>query len=182
MKIRTVLEGIGALMLVIAWFYAKQVERSRDAMLGKVAFLADHLDAQVTISENLIQELRRAKDGKVKTITRFLPPEGKTRVEIPKSGKPRVVVDSSGFTFRPGLSVYYFNGLKAGMSTKVFFWGRYGAVGNIERGGVAVGVSRYVDDLVPFWRPKNLELFISYRVCAFRDESGRIRMGVRVSL
>lgn len=182
MKIRTALECLGVLALVIGWYYVKQVERSRDKMLQKVGFLADHLDAQVTISENLIQELKRTKDGKVKTVTRFLPPEGKVTIETPKEGKPKIVIDRSGFAFRPGVSVSYLNGVRVGVSTKLFFFDRYGLIGNLERSGAYVGVSRYVDDLVPFWRPKNLELFIAYRLCAFRDESGRIRLGVRVTL
>src|SRR6185369_5949290 len=136
MTLRTILEGVGVLALLVTWFYMKQVEKSRDTMLQKVGFLADHLDAQVTISENLMREVRRMKDGRIVTRTRFVPPESRIDVSIPKNGgKPTVSFDNKGFTFRPGISLGYVNGLKVGMSTKVFFWGRYGVVLGVNSRG-----------------------------------------------
>lgn len=181
-RLRNIVDIGFMVALLIGWFYMKRLERSRDDMLTKVNFLADHLDAQVTISENLLREIRRTKDGKIKVVTHFIPPESRIDIAIPKDrGEVKVIADTSGFTFRPGISLGYVNGLKVGASTKVFFWGRYGAVINGNSEGISGGVSRYVDDLVPFWRPENLEIYGGYRIVVFHASGNKADLGIRVS-
>src|SRR3990172_2240362 len=158
-KIRSWLEiGLG-LALLVGYVYVRQVEKSRDTMLLKTIFLANHLDAQVTLTNGLLIELKRLKDGSVKSVTRFVPPEGRIDVRIPtdKSEKPSVVVTKSGLTFRPGVNFCYLGQSVIGADSKIFFFGRYGALIGGNKEGIFIGASRYLDDLVPYWHPRNIE-------------------------
>lgn len=169
-------------LFAIGWVYTNRLERSRNQMLEKINFLATDRDSQLTLTQGLMVELKRKGEGVERKAT-FIPPEGKV-VVYTKKDSPKVYtkVYNKGFTFRPGVGVTYWKQARLGFNSKLFYWGKYGVVMHVDGQAAALGVSRYVEDLIPYWRPKNVEIFVAYKVLTFTEQSGKLSIGVRISL
>ena len=169
-------------LVVIGWFYLTKLEQQRDTFLSDKEFLDLQLKQLVILTSSLQRE-KYLKNGEVRTRTRFLPPEGNTTITVGKDSKVTTKIKTKGLTLRPGIGIAY-QGQKLRLlsSNKVFYWGRLGLLINGNRDGLAVGVSRYVDDLIPFWHPKNVELMLSKKVLSFKESSDKLYLGLRISL
>ena len=169
-------------LVVIGWFYLTKLEQQRDTFLSDKEFLDLQLKQLVILTSSLQRE-KYLKNGEVRTRTRFVPPEGSTTVSVDKDNKVTTKVKNKGLTLRPGLGIAY-QGQKLRLlsSNKVFYWGRMGLLINGNREGLSVGVSRYVDDLIPYWHPRNIELFVARKVLTFRDSSDKVYLGLRITL
>lgn len=175
---------LGLLVFIgIEWLYLQRLERQRDEFLSENLKLDDSLNRIINVTNNLLFEKYR-KNGQIKTKKTFIPPEGKTVFKVDKDNNVTIKVYNKGFTIRPGISIsYQKNETVVGFSSKLFYWGRMGLIVDTSKNGFGVGVSRYIDDLVPYWHPKNVELFISKPLFLFQDKSSnRIYIGLRISL
>jgi len=95
--------------------------------------------------------------------TPYKPPEGSTDISVTQTttgGPPRIVVkvQTKGFTFRLGLGVLYSSKLYPELDVKWAFWDRYSIKTGVTLEFVDAGISRHVDDLIPFLNVQNLEI------------------------
>lgn len=180
------------LTVIAVFFYIKDRIRDRqhEIDMAKIEFMDKNLNRLVDIAGPLLADKSRTKDG-IRVKRAFVPPEGTIRVKVlqePDKGsfKVKTEVKNKGITFRPGLGVAYDGGkLRLIASSKLFYWGRYGGILNVNQSALGVGVSRFIDDLVPYWHPRNVELFIAYGFLSFRpntDNSTKLQIGFRVTL
>lgn len=93
-----------------------------------------------------------------------------------------VVVTASkfGFVAKPGLGVVYSAGWLPEVDLKVFYWNRYSVKVGITKEFGDIGITRHIDDLVPFFRLQNVELQGVYGM-AFSGER-RWGVGARINL
>ena len=171
-------------LVVAAFYYIKDRIRDRqhDIDMGKIEFMEKNLNRLVDISRDSLRDVYK-KDGKVKVRTTFIPREGNVRVIEDKDGKVTVVKKTKGFTFRPGIAVYYADD-KARLdgSVKVMYWNRLSLNVHGNNRGMGLSVSRYVDDLIPYWHPSNLEGFLQYRALKFSSGEATWIIGARITL
>ena len=187
-KIKNYLICLLIVIIGLFWLYTKMLQNHRDKLVAKTELMENRLNRLINITGPLLYDKFKKVDGEVKVKKTYVPPEGKISVKVtePKengSFEVKTEVSNKGFTFRPGVGFYYHGRPRVVSSNKVLYWGRYSGIVNINDKGLFLGVSRYVDDLVPFWNPKNLEMFLSYQVVEFSSREGsKLKLGIRITL
>lgn len=178
--------SIAVLLIVCAYLYVRDLVRDHQHAvdIAKVELQERQALRMVQIMGNLQRDLVRTKAGKIKVVERFIPPEGGSEVIYNKDKTITYNYHRFGLTFRPGIGLTYYEGRLLGLfSGKIAYAGRYGLVINGGSGGVGFGVSRYLDDLIPRWNPKNIEGFLDYQIIEFSSQEGsKLRLGVRITL
>jgi hypothetical protein len=185
-----------AALFIAGWLYNKK-EAELAAAKAEYGTLAANLQNQITIRDNTIKILNRRKDGKVTTVTVYLPSEGGSTVThstVPAQGtvivKPPpgtpidlgngtiVYIQDRGFTARPGFGLD-FDGFKARpyLDMKLVYFKRYSAAVGGTTGGLGVTASRHLDDIL-FFHPQNVEFFVHYRVLRLGNGSAA-SIGIR---
>ena len=83
---------------------------------------------RIVFKDNIIYRNSRQK-GPSKV---FVPPEGKSRIDLKENGKIEVVVQTKGVCFRPGLGIIWQDDrVLASSSLKIAYWSRFGLAGGI---------------------------------------------------
>jgi hypothetical protein len=124
-----------------------------------------------------LAELEKDREKNAAEIARL----NKEREDLEKKAT-KVVVEGKrwGVTARLGLGALYSGKFLPELDCKVLYWGRYSVKLGITTEFGGVGVSRHIDDLVPFLNLQNLEVQGVYG----REFGGgtRYAIGVRVNL
>ena len=172
-RIRLVFEGLLVAAFVIGgWMYNRQQEKLADteAKLEEGGRLAEDLREQVRVSNGRIEMLKRDSEGKVRREVVYLPPEGEYKIQYHiRSSTPVVTIKDKGFCLRPGFGATLTSkGLTPRLDLKWAFWGRYSALGGVNRYGAGVGISRHLDDIL-WGHPQNIEFFLEYKPWLFSD-------------
>jgi hypothetical protein len=115
------------------------------------------MSLQITPSRQIIYKTRTLT-GEVKTVIKYLPPEGSAEVtQDADSGETNLKIEHYGWTFRPLLSGMADNdGLSGGIGARFYFYDRWGAGGllklseNIKDIKPKIFIDRRIDDFVPF--------------------------------
>lgn len=152
-----------AALLFVGWRYNKIQDDLSVAKL-EAGQLEDGLKQQIRIVNGQLEILRKVK-GKVVVERIYLPPEGGVVVKDPEKPGDDVTISvkDRGFTLRPGMGLsWYGRGISPRLDLKLAYFKRYSLLLGGDKGGVDLGVSRHVDDILP-WRPLNLEVFGGYR-------------------
>lgn len=93
----------------------------------------------------------------------------------------QVTVKDNGLTFTPGFRLGYSgDGIKPGLDIKFAYWGRYSALFGGDTDGLDVSASRHLDDIL-YGHPRNVELYVGYKLLRFSDGSDRYTIGLRAN-
>lgn len=125
----------------------------------------DRLNAQIGVSTSAteLEQLKRERDELAK-----------------KTYQVEVKYQRFGFTFRPGLGALYSGEFFPEVDIKVAYGGRYSLKAGLTLSFVDAGISRHVDDLIPWFRFQNLEV---QAVAGMNYAGGwRAAIGVRSNL
>jgi hypothetical protein len=183
-----------AAILIGGYLYNKKTAELAEAKT-QFGALAEDLKSQITIKDGQIQVLNRRKDGKVETQTVYVPGEGTvtvitTTVTVhgPAVKPPGTAIDlgdgtiiyvkDRGFTFKPGFGLDFDAvKLRPYLDAKLIYFKRYSASVGGTPAGVGITVSRHLDDIL-YFRPRNVELFLHYRVLR-RSDATPVSIGIR---
>jgi len=123
--------------------YVTISEKDRDQTQQKISALTDQLKAALAKGDS--------KDAQ------------KIEGQISDANNSTIVtVHDHGFTVAPGFGLDWANnGTKIHADVKWYYWGRWGALLGGSANGVGPGISRHLDDVLP-WHPRNLEYFVNY--------------------
>ncbi len=120
--------------------------------------LEKDLKASISISGRKIIYKTRTIAGEVKTVIKYLPPEGNATInQSADSGEIDLRVKTRGFTFKPALAGLLGPTPQIGVEARLVYWNRYGAglgVGfNNDIGDTSAYamVDRRIDDLLPWF-------------------------------
>ena len=143
-------------------------ERAINSLTAQNTTLEKDLKAQITFApKGKIIYKTRTIQGEVKTVIKYLPPEGNVTISQPTDGgNVEMRVNALGLTFRPALLGLLGKEAQIGLGARLFYWNRYGA-------GLGLGFSREnitplifcdrrIDDLVPFIHNSALGLGLGY--------------------
>jgi len=178
---------ICAILFIYAKIQSKLWQRDKD----KIVYMDGNLNKVVEITNGLLIEKYRDKKGTVRIRRTFVPPESTVKIvtdrkEDGTDGQTTVKYSRLGYCFSMGISSgYYGSGqrrLEVGFSPKVIYFGRYGVIMDVSRYGAGAGISRYIDDLLILWHPRNLELYGSYTIVPFRNDANKVVVGIRITL
>lgn len=160
--------AIAAVFLLLIFFnYLKSNEINRLTALN--TSMDKDLKARITISGPKVIYQTRTLAGEVKTVVKYLPPEGSADISQNVSGDVSVKVKRAGLTFRPALFGLVGREAQPGIGARLAYFGRYGAgagIGlsnNIEDLQPFVFVDRRIDDLVPFTHNTTFGIFGGYQ-------------------
>ena len=122
------------------------------------------MDPAVKAKLNALNEKLAAAKANGETSQEEIDRLNKERDELQRRlMKVNVDVKTWGFTIRPGIGVLYSKELYPEVDIKFFFWKRYSAKVGATTKFFDVGVSRHIDDLMPFRiKFRNLEIQITY--------------------
>lgn len=164
--------GAAAVFILLLFFnYLKDSEIKRLTALN--TSMDKDLKARITISGPKVIYQTRTVTGEVKTVVKYLPPEGSADISQNVSGDVSVKVKRAGFTFRPALFGLVGREAQPGIGARLVYFGRYGAgagIGlsnNIEDLQPFAFVDRRIDDLVPFTHNTTAGIFGGYQHQAF---------------
>ena len=163
-----------ALLLTFTHWRLKVEQRRSGELAGKAATLPPGTKEVVTIYRDRVITKWRDGPTKVEYQDRYLPPEGHVEVitkENQPDQAPEVRITDHGFTFRPGGGMVYSERLLLEADAKFAYWRRYGVLIGITQDFGGLGLSRHVDDFLPF---HNLEL----QGDAGLSWQGRVRLAI----
>lgn len=133
-------------------------ERAINNLTAQNTTLEKDLKASISISGRKIIYKTRTLAGEVKTIIKYLPPEGGATInQSATSGEIDLRVKARGLTFKPALAGLFGPTPQIGVEARLAYWNRYGAglgVGfnnNIGDTSVYVMADRRADDLLPWF-------------------------------
>lgn len=170
---------IGCLM-----FYQTRLETQRDVFLAEKQLRDGQLLRLNELYGPLFIEKYKNTLGQVKVVKHFIPPEGSIITKVDKEKNVTTIIKNKGVCFRPGVGIgFYQKRMHILASSKVLYWGRYGGIINGDETGLSIGMSRYLDDVIPYWHPQNVEVFSAYKLINFtlQDET-KVHVGIRISL
>lgn len=155
------------------WRFNRERGRAQE-LAAKLDGLPPDTKQVVTIYRDRVVTKWRDGPTKIEYRDRYLPPEGKvemvTKVDQPEKS-PEAVINDRGFTMRLGGGIVYSGKPLPLIDLKWAYWRRYSlTLGLTPRFG-GVGVSRHVDDFMPF---NNLEIV----GLAGPDWAGKPRLGI----
>lgn len=149
---------LAALLALMFWRFNRERGRAQE-LAAKIEGLPPDAKQVVTIYRDRV--VTKVRDGptKIEYRDRYLPPEGHvevvTKVDQPDQ-PPEVLIQDRGFTRRLGGGVVYAGEFLPMVDIKWAYWRRYSATVGITPRFGGLGVSRHVDDFMPF---QNLEIF-----------------------
>ena len=111
---------------------------------------------EITPSRQIIYKTRTIK-GEVKTVIKYLPPEGSAEVTQSSDGEnTELHINARGFVFEPALVGLIAREPQIGAGARLVYWDRYGA-------GAGLGLSNEVSKLSPFiYADRRIDDFIPF--------------------
>ena len=147
------------IMALLIAFLSWQNNRKNDA-IDQLNIKNNTLAADLKLKVNGNTVIYRDKEKIVKI---YVPTEGGIIVKEPdKNGNVVVVVKNKGFTMKPGFGAYYTGKFDGALDLKLAFWSRYSGGLGSTLDSPYVWMSRHVDDLVPVFKPENIEFSLGY--------------------
>jgi len=148
---------LAVLFVFILWRLRREQFHTRE-LTAKTEGLPPGTKQTVTVFRDRLVTKWRTGPSKVEYRERYLPPEG--HVEIVTKEKvldkpPEVVVEDWGFTARLGGGMVYSGRILPVIDMKWFYWRRYSLTLGVTPQFGGVGISRHVDNLMPF---ENVEI------------------------
>jgi len=147
-----------SLLLIFMNWRLKMEQRKSQDLGAKAATLPPGTKEVVTVYRDRVITQWRDSPTKVEYRDRYLPPEGHVELiakENQPNQAPEVRITDHGFTFRPGGGMVYSERLLLEADAKFAYWRRYGVLIGITQDFGGLGLSRHVDDFLPF---HNLEV------------------------
>ena len=180
---RLTIELLLVLALILAGYLYRRQERQLRESQTQYGILAESLQQQIVIKDNEIKVLKR-KNGKVETKVVYVPIESPIIIDYPiptplnPNPQPIMHYKLKGWCFKPGMGLAYgLDGFQGRLDAKVAYKDRLSMIVGGSLKGIGVGVSRHVDDILWF-RPSNLEVFVSYDIIHKADVSP-VLIGIR---
>ena len=96
-----------------------------------------------------------------------------------QNSKDFIIIKNKGFTFKPELGAGYNGNFDGYFGVKLAYWNRYGLSVGFTREQFGLGVSRHLDDLIPYF--KNTEVF-ALAGMPYKDEYGKVFIGLKMGL
>jgi hypothetical protein len=154
-------EALIILLCLLLMFMNWQVRMERrisQELSAKTASLPAGTEEIVTVWRDRVVTQWRDGPTKIEYRDRYLPPEGKVEFVTKDKAQdqpPEIRIKDYGFTFRPGGGMVYCDRLLLEADAKFAYWKRYSALIGVTQDFGGLGLSRHVDDFLPF---QNLEL------------------------
>lgn len=148
-------------------------ERAINSLTERNTTLAADLKAQITFApKGKIIYKTRTVQGEVKTVIKYLPPEGSAEITQSTDGEnTELRVNALGWTFRPALVGLIGKEPQIGLGARLFYWNRYGAGAGLgfsrENISPFIFADRRIDDLIPFLYNSSLGAGAAYQNKSF---------------
>lgn len=133
-------------------------EQTINNLTAQNTTLAKDLKASISISGRKIIYKTRTIAGEVKTVIKYLPPEGSATInQSADSGEIDLRVKSRGLTFKPALATLIGPTPQIGVEARLAYWNRYGAGlgagfnNEIKDTSIYAMADRRIDDLLPWF-------------------------------
>ena len=144
--------ALAVLLAIFGWRLNREKSRSQELAAKSVGLPADTKQI-VTIYRDRVVTKWRDGPSKIEYRDRYLPPEGHVEIVTKESQPekpPEVVIKDQGFTKRFGGGVVYSRKALLELDMKWLYWRRYGLSLGLTTEFAGLGISRHVDDIVPF--------------------------------
>ncbi|MBI4369146.1 MAG: hypothetical protein HY547_02835 [Elusimicrobia bacterium] len=165
------------LLALAGWRLNREKNRSHE-LAAKIEGLPPGIKQTITIYKDRV--VTKWRDGRTKIVyqDRYLPPEGRVEIAI-KDDKPdtpsEIFIKDRGFTRRIGGGFVYTGEPLPLIDLKCAYWRRYSLMIGITPAFGGIGISRHVDDFLPF---RNMEMLGLLGL----DWEGRSKIGMGVRL
>lgn len=173
------------IVLIALVLYCGYINKKKDdqyvALQEKLISLPKEITKKIII-KNGKADIAYREDGKIKNIKKYVPPEGSITIKetiISKDKtKTEVKIKNKGFIFKPGMGILYSKKLYPELDFKWAYLGRYSSTFGITTKFLGIGLTRHLDDLLPF-SPQNIEFQVMY---GLDFDSGHIlSTGIRIN-
>ncbi|MBI4063458.1 MAG: hypothetical protein HY401_04065 [Elusimicrobia bacterium] len=162
------------LLVLAGWRLNREKTRSHE-LTAKIEGLPPGTRQTITIYKDRV--ITKWRDGaKIVYRDRYLPPEGRVDVEIKDNSpeaSPEIIIKNRGFTKRWGGGVIYSGKILPAIDFKWVYWNRYGIIAEVNPQFGGMGLTRHVDDALPFY---NLEILGVIGL----SWSGKTRLGLGI--
>lgn len=170
--------ALALLLAFFGWRLNRERGRAQELAAKSVGLPADTKQV-VTIYRDRVVTKWRDGPGKIEYRDRYLPPEGHVEVvtnENEPEKPPEVVVKDWGLTTRLGGGIVYSGKPLPLIDLKWAYWRRYSLTLGVTPQFGGLGISRHIDDFLPF---PNLEALILGGI----DWNGaeRVAAGIRIN-
>lgn len=148
---------LALLLTFLFWRLNHEKNKTRE-MTAKIEGLPPNTKQVVTIYRDRVVTKWRDGPSKIEYRDRYLPPEGHVEViakENEPDKPPEVKIKDWGFTSRLGGGFVYSGKFLPVIDLKWFYFKRYSLTLGISPQYAGIGVSRHIDDFLPF---QNLEI------------------------
>lgn len=148
---------LAALLAMTLWRLNREQGQARE-LATKLEGLPPDTKQVITLYRDRVVTKWRDGPTKIEYRDRYLPPEGHVEVvtKVDQPGEsPEVVIKDKGFTRRLGAGVVYSGEPLPMIDLKWAYWRRYSVTAGITSRFAGIGISRHVDDVLPF---QNLEI------------------------
>jgi hypothetical protein len=199
-KIKDVLTFICMIFCVFLYLQWKSTQKQLNEVKNNELALNSQVKALVEVKKDTVS-VKYQEDNKVKTVTKYVPPEGKTTV-ITSSGTviapnkidqlvndyivvtdtvtgttTQVIVKEVGFCFKPAVSVLFSKDkINFGLESRLIYVYRYGmGIGVTPESGY-IFIDRRISDLVPFMQNTLVGLY------GERTFNNVNRIGIKVTI
>ena len=149
------------ILAILCVFMLWRLRRERShalELIAKIEGLPPGINQAVTVYRDRVITKWRTGPSKVEYRERYLPPEGHVEIVTKENASdkpPEVVVKDWGFTARLGGGMVYSGKVLPVIDLKWFYWGRYSLTIGVTPQCVGIGISRHVDNFMPF---ENVEI------------------------
>lgn len=116
----------------------------------------------IGVVNDKITIVRRESDGKVTQVTKYIPPDGGAKITVNEDGEVEVYVKNKGFTFSPGLGVYYGHDIRIALGSDLVYYNRHTLAVGVGFGKPVIAVPYVAWGYTPDWRWANTALTLGY--------------------